>query len=239
MQVTAGTEPGVNLVTVLVRSQPGATCSLRVSVARRAVSHMSRVVGASGGARWEWAAPARAAPGPWTLLATCRAGGFWAWHRSIFEMGFPRRGGALVGLPGESAAVVGVGAQSCDSQYVCFTGDPFPVGQCTWYAQGRRPDLLAIVHGDAWEWLGAARGHVPEGSRPQAGAIAVWMPGRGPAGPLGHVAYVAAVSGPTVLLDDSNWRPTASSSGLQVHEHWLPASSPSGYIYGGPAGGGP
>jgi len=147
------------------------------------------------------------------------------------ELGFPELAGAL--------DVVSPGAGSCDVQGLCFAADPFPVGQCTWYAEGRRPDLLGIVSGNAGEWLEAVEGHVPVGSVPVVGALAVWRADRGPAGADGHVAYVAAVSGRRILVDDSNWRPTSTSSELQVHEHWEPAGSPSGYIYGGPAGLGP
>jgi surface antigen len=170
----------------------------------------------------------------WTFTATCREGASWtaSWYSG--EMGFPERSGALVGAPAHATR----GARgSCDSQGVCFANDPFPAGECTWYAIGRRPDLAGIVHGDAWEWLRAVRGRVPEGSRPVLGAIAVYAPEvRGTAG---HVGYVAAISGSRVLLDDSNWRPTPWSPWLQVHEHWEAASAASGYIYAGPAGSGP
>ena len=72
------------------------------------------------------------------------------------------------------------------------------------------------------------------------GALAVWLPHSDGVGGEGHVAYVAAVSAEgRILVDDSNWRPTPTSPDLQVHEHWVSAASPSGYIYGGPAGAGP
>ena len=129
---------------------------------------------------------------------------------------------------------------SCDLQGVRFADDPFPVGQCTWYAEGRRPDVLGIVHGNAGTWLEKAKGRLPEGWFPVVGALAVWLPHHGGVSEPGHVAYVAAVSEEgRILLDDSNWRSTPTSPGLQVHEHWGSAASPSGYIYGGPAGAGP
>jgi len=149
-------------------------------------------------------------------------------------MGFPERSGALIGA---SAARPRAPGESCDSQGVCFANDPFPTGQCTWYAAGRRPDLVGIVHGVAWKWLAGAKGRVLEGSRPALGAIAVFAPST--PGSAGHVAYVAAISGSRVLLDDSNWRSTPWSPRLQVHEHWEAAHAASGYIYGGPAGTGP
>jgi surface antigen len=123
------------------------------------------------------------------------------------------------------------GSVSCAAG-VCFAGDPFPPGQCTWYAAGRRPDLLGIVHGNAGDWLNEARGRVPEGSTPVVGAIAVWLPYHGGAFGYGHVAYVAGVAGGYVTVEDFNWE------GEVHHTHKVPASWISGYILGGPAGSG-
>lgn len=119
---------------------------------------------------------------------------------------------------------------------VCFANDPFYRfrGQCTWYAAGRRPDLDGIVWGNAGNWLREAHGHVPEGSTPVVGAVAVWLPYHGGAYGAGHVAYVAAVSGSSVTVEDFNWGTPSES----FHRHSVPASWISGYIYGGPAGSG-
>ena len=68
-------------------------------------------------------------------------------------------------------------------QGICFAADPNPVGQCTWYALGRRPDLAGIVDGNASQWLEKAAGKALEGTRPAMGALAVWAPNTGPAGP--------------------------------------------------------
>jgi len=130
----------------------------------------------------------------------------------------------------------GSGSSTSCAHGVCFAGDPFylEAGQCTWYAAGRRPDLNGIVHGNAGEWLAEARGHVAEGVTPVVGAIAVWLPNTGNAYGAGHVAYVSGVSGGSVTVQDFNWgRPHES-----YHEHTVPASWISGYIYGGPAGSG-
>jgi surface antigen len=131
----------------------------------------------------------------------------------------------------------GSGSGSSCADGLCFTGDPFylEAGQCTWYAAGRRSDLDGIVHGNAGEWLAEARGRVPEGTTPVVDAIAVWLPNTGGAYSAGHVAYVAAVSGGSVTVQDFNWGTPAES----YHEHTVPASWISGYIYGGPAGSGP
>ena len=220
---------GVNLVRVAVSAPARTSCTLRITADHFAKAFRSP---RRGSVVWNWRAPVLAPKGVWTFTARCSEGSSWSAYWFKAEMGFPESSGALVVVP--PAGTPAAGSESCDSQGVCFAGDPYPVGQCTWYAAGRRPDLVGIVHGDAWEWLGAASGQVPEGSRPAVGAIAVFAPGT--PGEPGHVAYVAAISGSRVLLDDSNWRPTPWSPWLEVHEHWEPASSASGYIYGGPVG---
>jgi surface antigen len=130
---------------------------------------------------------------------------------------------------GHHASGLGSGGSLSCAAGVCFSGDPFPPGQCTWYAAGRRPDLIGIVRGNAGNWLNEARGRVPEGSTPVVGAIAVWLPYHGGAFGYGHVAYVAAVAGGSVTVEDFNWE------GEVHHRHTVPASWISGYIYGGPA----
>jgi surface antigen len=229
VRVSASAKPGpVNLLTVSVSAPTTTSCTLRLSAAHLRGTLPSRQLGS---AVWRWRAPVPAPKGVWTFTATCREGARWtaAWYKA--ELGFPERSGALVGASGRMTSPA---RETCDAQRVCFANDPFPVGQCTWYAVGRRPDLAGIVHGPWWEWLRAAKGRVPEGSRPAVGAIAVYAPDV--RGSTGHVGYVAAISGGRVLLDDSNWWPTPWSPRLQVHEHWEAASAASGYIYGGPAG---
>jgi surface antigen len=231
LRVSANAKSGaVNLLTVAVSAPTTTSCTLQMSAVRFEKTLTSRRLGS---VVWRWRAPKRAPKGVWTFTATCREGASWSasWYKA--EMGFPERSGALVGAPAHTPAA----GESCDSQGVCFANDPFPVGECTWYAFGRRPDLAGIVHGAAREWLRAAKGRVPEGSRPAVGAIAVYASDA--PGTPGHVGYVAAISGSRVLLDDSNWWPTPWSPRLQVHEHWEAASAASGYIYGRPAGAGP
>jgi surface antigen len=233
LRVSATAKAGsVNLLTVAASAPATTSCTLRISA-----RHLAKTLPSNrlGSVVWRWRASAGAPAGVWTFTATCREGSNWvaSWYKA--EMGFPEWSGALLGATAKGAPTAS--GASCDSQGVCFANDPLPVGQCTWYAVGRRPDLLSVVHGDAREWLRAARGRVPEGRRPEVGALAVFVP-HSPGAP-GHVAYVAAVSHGRVLLDDSDWRPTPWSPWLEVHEHWEAARSASGYIYGGPAGNGP
>lgn len=174
----------MNLLTVAVSAPTTTACTLQISAAHLEKTLPSRRLGS---VVWRWRAPVRAPKGVWTFTATCREGASWAasWYKG--EMGFPARSGALLGAPAEGTPSAG---ESCDSQGVCFARDPFPTGQCTWYAAGRRPDLIGMVHGAAGEWLREAKGRVPEGSRPAVGAIAVYAPDT--PGTPGHVGYVAA-----------------------------------------------
>jgi surface antigen len=239
LSVTAATVSGSPTVTVLVRSAPGAGCTLEVTAAGARRSLPGRGTGSSGRTawRWHWRPGALKADAPWRFTATCRIGTLWSRRWVSFEPGFPAAGGALA--PSTSVARGTPGA-SCDGQGLCFADDPFPSGQCTWYAAGRRPDLLGIVSGNAGSWLAAGRGRVAEGWYPVVGALAVWLPFHAGAGADGHVAYVAAVSPDgQILVDDSNWRLTPDGPGLEVHEHRVSSLTPSGYIYGGPAGAGP
>jgi surface antigen len=222
----------LNVVDVLARTVAGVRCTLTVGVGRRTSHFPSASVGAAQTAHWRWVPVGLAGDTRWRFTVTCRQGSLWSQRWLGVEPGFPSRGGAL------ALAAAGAGAR-CDPQGVCLADNPFPVGQCTWYAQGRRPDLLGLVSGDAGDWLAEVQGRVPEGWRPAIGALAVWLPFRERMSADGHVAYVAAVSRGRILLDDSNWIPTDTSPELQVHEHWMSAASPTGYIYGGPAGAGP
>ncbi len=231
LRVSANSEGDVNRIDVTVTSTPGAVCSLHVTAGKVVKGFSGRPTGPAGRIAWHWDSPSPSSQRPWRFLSRCTSGQFYAWRFTNVEFGFPSRRGAL--------DVSTAGGRSCDTQGVCFADGPFPIGQCGWYAQGRRPDLLGKVRGNAGGWLEEVKGAVPEGSIPVVGALAVWLPYVNHAGAEGHVGYVAAVSGARVLIDDSNWTPTPTSNGLEVHEHWVPADAPSGYIYGGPAGNGP
>lgn len=236
LTVDAGTSRGADEVTVVARSITGTTCTPQVSTGKASLTFSPRPVGRSGSAMWRWFPHGVPSDVAWTFTVTCRIGSAWSlsWERT--ELGFPSIGGALVRPVSPGAAPPG---GSCNLQGVCFAHDPFPAGQCTWYAAGRRPDVLGIVHGSAGVWLEAVAGRLPEGSRPVVGALAVWRPGRAGAGAAGHVGYVAAVVKGRILVDDANWTPTPASASLLVHEHWESTRSPSGYIYGGRSGTGP
>ncbi len=237
LSVTGASAASVNMVTVVAKTTRHTRCALEVTGERIAKRFPSAPTNRAGVARWRWRASGMASDVPWTFTATCRRRAAVSRRWLTAELGFPSADGALVRSTSSPANVPG---SPCDPQGVCFAEDPFPVGQCTWYAAGRRPDLRGIIHGNAGTWLEDARGRVPEGWAPVVGALAVWRPLHEGSGEDGHVAYVAAVSDEgRILIDDSNWTPTPTSPRLQVHEHWVLLSSPNGYIYGGPAGAGP
>jgi surface antigen len=238
LSVTAASKGDRNEVTVVARTVSHTRCALEVT-GRRIVKRFPSALTDQGGViGWRWSSAGIGSHALWKFTATCTRGAELSRRWMSAELGFPTAGGALVR---STSSAVDAPGSSCDLQGVCFAEDPFPIGQCTWYAAGRRPDLRGIVHGNAGTWLEDARGRVPEGWSPIVGALAVWRPHQDGTGEDGHVAYVAAVSEEgKILIDDSNWTPTPTSPGLQVHEHWVPLDlPPSGYIYGGPAGAGP
>jgi surface antigen len=235
-------------ITVSVHTTPGAKCVIAVSSAKRHASFPAVYAAPDGHLALSWRVPSNAPSGRWTFRASCTVAhrhGHATIHALILLPG-SNGSGELVAIStprviAGSLSSLGLGGGSdCDGQGICFPGDPFSVGQCTWYAAGRRPDLIGTVRGNADNWLNEARGRVPEGASPAVGAIAVWAAGSlGPLSYDGHVGYVAAISGNQVLIDDSNFELPPSYEGLLVHEHWMPANGIEGYIYGGPPGDGP
>ena len=234
--------PGaLNRITTTVTSAPGARCGLTVNEARPPPALVRQLAAGLGGV----AAGSARSPGTgarWVFLATCRQGSRWrlGW-RYHPNPACPDRG-RLRERPGHRRARSrgtdrAEGTGTCDPQGICFAADPYPVGQCTWYALGRRPDLAGIVSGNASAWLQAAAGKAPEGSPSRLpalpGALAVWAatPARRSRRARGVRRRRRRGARRRLLIDDSNWTPTPQSPGLQVHEHWVPAAPVEGYIY--------
>lgn len=81
-------------------------------------------------------------------------------------------------------------------------------GQCTWFAASVRPDIGAVVWGNAADWLSSAqRVGLKTGVTPKLGAIVVYQPGADGAWSFGHVAHVLSVSadGNQFTIDEMNW----------------------------------
>jgi surface antigen len=122
----------------------------------------------------------------------------------------------------------------------------YAYGWCTYYAWTRRPDLNNL--GNAGDWkANAERRRIPTGpaNAPVAGAVAwwnssnpsTWFTEGGRRVNYGHVAYVEQVRGNQFLVSEMNW-PTWNV----VSQRWITPGgrgAPDGFIYGGPARGGP
>lgn len=98
--------------------------------------------------------------------------------------------------------------------FIHGVSNPFPYGQCTWYASQRYFQLHGIyvpwtTNSDAWEWAARAsdfRWQVS--SRPTVGAIMVLQPFIQGAGGLGHVGVVESIqSDGSVIASSQNWGP--------------------------------
>ena len=247
--------PSGQRVVVHIKATAGSRCTLRVTAKRKSAAFPSVYISRRDTAAVAWTVPADAPSGEWAFAVTCRVG-----HKTdqvTKRFLLVNHGDGRGDLREKDSTKViegglgGKGAGPCNrfeawnaNQSHCegFPGDPFnsyhersgyegeDVGQCTWYAAGRRPDLWGITRGNANTWLKEAQGRVLEGSEPVPGAIAVQTSGQ-----FGHVAYVVGVSGSNVIVDDSNY-----DNDVTIREnHAIPESNFAGYIYGGPAGNGP
>ncbi len=79
--------------------------------------------------------------------------------------------------------------------------DPFPYGQCTWWAAYNR---RVSWSGNAADWLANAKAQgVPTSEAPSVGAIAIYRPG-GDYSAYGHVAIVIAVAPRSYTVSEMN-----------------------------------
>ncbi len=97
-------------------------------------------------------------------------------------------------------------------QPVRGTGNPFPYGQCTWWANQRYHDLHGVYvpwtsNANAWQWTDRARDfHWHISGTPSPGAIVDLQPWVQGAYGLGHVAVVERVLGNHhVIASNMNW----------------------------------
>lgn len=113
----------------------------------------------------------------------------------------------LVAL-GVSACLLVLPAQAITAEAAPATYNHFPWGWCTWWAASVRPDIGAVVWGNASQWLlSAQRSGLKTGTVPKLGAIVVYQPGAQGAWWTGHVAQVLSVSpdGYHFTVDEMNW----------------------------------
>lgn len=253
--VSLSVVPTAQRLQLTITAPKRSACALSVAVRRRRIGFSSVYTSNRGRATLIWTVPSKAPSGRWRFTARCRRRRVISVARTTLLLinhghgtGSLREHDSTKLVEGDFGGK-GSGPCAVDAaadQYghcVRFPGDPFDsyherggyagedVGQCTWYAAGRRPDLWGITRGNANTWLKEAIAHgVAHGSIPVPGAIAVDEQGE-----FGHVAYVVRVSGSNVIVDDSNYW----GDEVVHYEHPVPASDFAGYIYGGPAGNGP
>lgn len=114
---------------------------------------------------------------------------------------------ALPGIVGSAAAAVATAPREAPAaplfSRVPSGGfpNPFPYGQCTWWAAHNR---RVTWNGNARDWLASAKAQgVATSEAPSIGAIAVYHPGGGYS-PYGHVAIVIAVTPHSYAVSEMN-----------------------------------
>jgi len=100
-------------------------------------------------------------------------------------------------------------------------GDPYPPGQCTWYAAGRliSAGYGALVEtppfwGNAGDWPSRIPSTFNRDVTPVPGDVAVWLATT--ISPYGHVAIVDQVTGGRILVEDYNY-----VAPLTYGRHWM------------------
>jgi surface antigen len=184
-----------------------------------------------GAGRWQWNIARGVGAGWWRIAVTCRTSG--GTHRDAVRIR------TAAGPAGRAVhgRLFAPGSLHADDHTTGSggAGNPYPPGQCTWWAWRKRQDLPFFpgIAGDALNWTTSAkRRHVPTGVTPVAGAIAVFAPGRFGAGYLGHVAYVESVAGDRIRISEAGFEHTPPGHRRTVSARGLT------FIYGGPAGDG-
>ncbi len=93
--------------------------------------------------------------------------------------------------------------------------NPFPNGECTWFAWGRALEKTNTKisftqnygrHGGRWWYLVSKK--YKRGREPRTNSIAVWS-----GGSYGHVAFVEKVEGNSVIIGEANWNPAGCYNG--------------------------
>lgn len=106
-----------------------------------------------------------------------------------------------------------------------YSGNTYPVGQCTWGAKALAP-WVHNYWGNANQWPYSARAAgYSVGTQPRVGAVICWpYEGWG----YGHVAVVTAVSGNQIQVKESNW---GGNQYISNFRGWFTPDSSVVYIY--------
>jgi surface antigen len=232
-QYQAGADTGIEAAIATVR---GARCGLAVRAGRSAKTFRHLRADGAGEIAIRWSIATTAPTASWRFDARCKGGGRGgASDATAFVFTEQRRGKPEV--IGHSTTVMRLGRPTVVPPPRAYrgtsrprpskgaqasAGNPFPAGQCTWYAFSRRPDLGGAVYGHAHTWDETARrAGFPISRIPARGTIAVWDPYEKGTYEFGHVAYVERVlSGNRIEISEYNWKPLSfgrrieSASGL-------------------------
>ena len=102
--------------------------------------------------------------------------------------------------------------------------------QCTYYAEQRMANHTGRympVYGNAYQWAAQARsGGWTVGSSPAVNSVVVFPAGSFGSS-VGHVAWVVAISGNRIRIQDYNW----NWVGARVTDHWVTVPGGTQYIY--------
>jgi surface antigen len=125
--------------------------------------------------------------------------------------------GELICIPGGKSS----GGQVSSGASVGHS-NPYPYGQCTWWADERYHQLHGIyvpwtTNSDAWQWTDRARQyHWYVSSKPSVGAILNLQPWVQGAYGLGHVAVVEKIlSNGHVIASNMNWGGSSSVKNVE------------------------
>lgn len=228
---------------VTARTSSHAICGLTVRGGRSTASLPNVRASAGGRAGWRWLVPVRAPRGVWKIRVGCAT--FTTQHltgaahgHSVVHPLQPSPRGGLVGLS-SIAITAGTPAKKPKSGLGGTAGDPYPAGECTWWAWHERPDLpwFRGDSGNALNWGTSAKAHgIPTGHTPIVHSIVVFQPGQYGASSYGHVAYVVSVNSGSFVISEMN---ATAGFGNTDKRTVRGAGSSLTFIYGGPAGNGP
>lgn len=188
---------------VVLRVVAGAQRPCHGSVGRRArmVRLAAVVTNGHGAAQWSWVVAPGVRKAFWHARVLCGRNGRDVDSRRkrflVEGTRGPRKGRGLMTHPPRSEAPRGL------KERAVGRADPYSTGRgsAIRLAYDRRPDLPDLR--DVNQWITRAdRMGFPTGSRPLRDAIAWFPPNRNGVGPYGHVAYVTAVSGNMISIEE-------------------------------------
>lgn len=221
-------------VELIVTSRARVQCHLIVRAKDAKERFRPVVTNRKGRVRLRWAVSSKSPTGTWRFAARCKKILRRGKRRVVVRRGAARARGFVFTSGGEGKRLYGPSTgrlfaggtvrtreerrrygfssrTAIRSASASARRNPFPFGECTWYAHERRPDVgwavLSFGYADAhtWDERAKAKGF-PVSSRPAAGTLAVWESQQNGAHGPGHVAYVTRVlPGGRVRVSDYNW----------------------------------